>query len=78
MHRVTMSIPSDPTFERIVRASAGELGDTLGFEPERIEDLSQEATVFAYFNNDWEVFAPRNARRLQQLLHADRRLPSGR
>jgi serine/threonine-protein kinase RsbW len=34
-----MSIPSDPTFERIVRASAAELGDTLGFEPERIEDL---------------------------------------
>ena len=39
MHRVTMSIPSDPTFERIVRASAAELGDTLGFAPERIEDL---------------------------------------
>jgi uncharacterized protein YecE (DUF72 family) len=24
--------------------------------------------VFAYFNNDWEGFAPRNAARLQQLL----------
>jgi uncharacterized protein YecE (DUF72 family) len=24
--------------------------------------------VFAYFNNDWEGFAPRNARRLRQLL----------
>jgi uncharacterized protein YecE (DUF72 family) len=24
--------------------------------------------VFAYFNNDWEGFAPRNARRLQQLV----------
>jgi serine/threonine-protein kinase RsbW len=39
MHRVTLSIPSDPAFERVVRASAAELGDTLGFDPERIEDL---------------------------------------
>lgn len=39
MHRVTLSIPSDPAFERVVRASAAELGDTFGFEPERIEDL---------------------------------------
>jgi serine/threonine-protein kinase RsbW len=39
MHRVTLSIPSDPAFERIVRASAAEIGDTFGFEPERIEDL---------------------------------------
>ncbi len=34
----------------------------------RIERLSAEAAVFAYFNNDWEGFAPRNAERLQQLL----------
>ncbi|MBI5106140.1 MAG: DUF72 domain-containing protein [Solirubrobacterales bacterium] len=34
----------------------------------RLRDLATEATVFAYFNNDWEVFAPRNARRLRQLL----------
>ena len=26
--------------------------------------------VYAYFNNDWEGFAPRNARRLQRLLDA--------
>lgn len=39
MHQVTLSIPSDPAFERVVRASAGELGDTFGFDPERIEDL---------------------------------------
>jgi uncharacterized protein YecE (DUF72 family) len=25
--------------------------------------------VFAYFNNDWEVFAPRNARRLRALVN---------
>lgn len=39
MHRVTLSIPSDPAFERVVRASAAELGDAFGFDPERIEDL---------------------------------------
>ncbi len=39
MHQVKMSIPSDPAFERVVRASAAELGDTFGFDPERIEDL---------------------------------------
>ena len=26
------------------------------------------AEVFAYFNNDWEVFAPRNAKRLRKLV----------
>ncbi|HMJ34199.1 MAG TPA: hypothetical protein VK501_09795 [Baekduia sp.] len=28
----------------------------------------READVFGYFDNDWEACAPRNARRLQQLL----------
>jgi uncharacterized protein YecE (DUF72 family) len=44
----------------------------------RIDRWSEEAEVFAYFNNDWEVFAPRNARRLQQLLQRDRRLTTRR
>jgi uncharacterized protein YecE (DUF72 family) len=35
---------------------------------ERIERLRAKAAVFAYFNNDWEGFAPRNAARMQQLL----------
>lgn len=39
MHRVMLSIPSDPAFERVVRASAAELGETFGFDPEKIEDL---------------------------------------
>jgi uncharacterized protein YecE (DUF72 family) len=34
----------------------------------RIERLRAKAAVFAYFNNDWEGFAPRNAARLQRLL----------
>jgi uncharacterized protein YecE (DUF72 family) len=44
----------------------------------RIDRWSDEAEVFAYFNNDWEVFAPRNARRLQQLLQPDRSLTTRR
>jgi uncharacterized protein YecE (DUF72 family) len=34
----------------------------------RVRALAREADVFAYFNNDWEVFAPRNARRLRGLV----------
>ena len=36
----------------------------------RIRDLSGQADVWAYFNNDWEGFAIRNGRRLKQLLGA--------
>ncbi len=34
----------------------------------RIRAWSREREVFAYFNNDWEGFAPRNAALLAQLL----------
>jgi len=30
--------------------------------------VGREVDVYAYFNNDWEVFAPRNARKLQRLV----------
>jgi uncharacterized protein YecE (DUF72 family) len=36
----------------------------------RFEDWRAEVEIFAYFNNDWEVFAVRNALRLGQLLGA--------
>lgn len=39
MNRIQLNIPSDLLFERVVRASAAELGSTMGFSPERIEDL---------------------------------------
>jgi uncharacterized protein YecE (DUF72 family) len=35
---------------------------------ERLRGWSRTHEVFAYFNNDWEGFAPRNAALLQQLL----------
>ena len=34
----------------------------------RIDAMREGAEVFAYFNNDWEGFAPRNAKRLRALL----------
>ena len=34
----------------------------------RLREWSRTRDVFAYFNNDWEGFAPRNAARLRQLL----------
>ena len=36
----------------------------------RVKKLARGAEVFVYFNNDWEAFAPRNARRLRSLLEA--------
>ncbi|GAC1546491.1 MAG: ATP-binding protein [Herpetosiphon sp.] len=39
MDQVHITIPSDPVYERVVRASAQEMASTLGFDPERIEDL---------------------------------------
>jgi serine/threonine-protein kinase RsbW len=39
MQRVLVNIPSNPIFERVVRASADELGQAVGLTPERIEDL---------------------------------------
>jgi uncharacterized protein YecE (DUF72 family) len=34
----------------------------------RVRGLTESAEVFAFFNNDWEVFAPRNAKRLRELV----------
>jgi uncharacterized protein YecE (DUF72 family) len=41
----------------------------------RIDDLRVEADVLAYFNNDWEAFAPRNAVALRRLLGDTSRRP---
>lgn len=39
MQRVLVNIPSNPIFERVVRASASEVGYAVGLPHERIEDL---------------------------------------
>jgi uncharacterized protein YecE (DUF72 family) len=45
---------------------------------QRLESWSAEVDVFAYFNNDWEGFAVRNALRLRELLGARRPVGSVR
>ena len=35
----------------------------------RLRELAEGRDVFAYFNNDWEGFAPRNALRLERLIN---------
>jgi uncharacterized protein YecE (DUF72 family) len=39
----------------------------------RVARWSREGELFAYFNNDWEGFAPRNATRLRELAQAGER-----
>lgn len=39
MDCVAVNIPSNIVFERVVRASADEIAQALGFSPERVEDL---------------------------------------
>jgi uncharacterized protein YecE (DUF72 family) len=36
---------------------------------QRFEKWRRKVEVYAYFNNDWEVFAPRNARWLRNRLN---------
>jgi uncharacterized protein YecE (DUF72 family) len=35
---------------------------------QRFEEWREQVEIYAYFNNDWEVFAPRNARWLRRRL----------
>jgi uncharacterized protein YecE (DUF72 family) len=78
----TYEITTDFTIIRFHHGSRGRRGNYSETELRewagRIEAWSADAAVFAYFNNDWEVFAPRNARRLQQLLQHTRRLQTSR
>jgi uncharacterized protein YecE (DUF72 family) len=64
------------TFVRLHRGSRGRRGNYSPSEleqwAERIADWrTKDFDVYAYFNNDWEAFAPRNAETLKQLLSTD-------
>jgi uncharacterized protein YecE (DUF72 family) len=71
-HRVALVIGDDPemtadwTYIRFHRGNRGRRGNYSARELEewkrRIASWRKEVEVFAYFNNDWEAFAPRNAR----------------
>jgi len=62
------------TYVRFHYGSRGRRGNYSETElqewADRFAAWSGEVEVFGYFNNDWEVFAVRNARRLQRLLEA--------
>jgi uncharacterized protein YecE (DUF72 family) len=62
----------DWTFVRFHHGHRGRRGNYSQTELEewarRIRGWLPTADVYAYFNNDWEVFAPRNARTLRRLL----------
>ncbi len=62
------------TFVRFHYGSRGRRGNYSETElrewAARLRAWSAEVEVFAYFNNDWEVFAVRNALRLKELLAA--------
>jgi uncharacterized protein YecE (DUF72 family) len=60
------------TFVRFHYGSRGRRGNYSQRELEewagRFEDWSREVEILAYFNNDWEVFAVRNALWLKRRL----------
>jgi uncharacterized protein YecE (DUF72 family) len=68
----TREITSDFTFVRFHHGHRGRRGNYSDSElrewAQRIRGWLEQADVYAYFNNDWEVFAPRNARTLRRLL----------
>jgi uncharacterized protein YecE (DUF72 family) len=67
-----LELTADWTFIRLHHSSRGRNGNYSERELEewarRIGEWRREADVYAYFNNDWEGFAVKNGRRLQQLL----------
>ena len=69
-----LELTADWTFVRFHYGHRGRRGNYSETElrewADRLRDVRRRAEVFAYFNNDWEAFAPRNARRLRRLLEA--------
>jgi uncharacterized protein YecE (DUF72 family) len=65
-------IVGDWTFVRFHHGHRGRRGNYSRTElaewAERIAGWSRTADVWAFFNNDWEIFAPRNAITLRRLL----------
>ena len=68
----THEMTADFTLVRFHYGTRGRRGNYSGTEldewAERLRGWSREVDVFAYFNNDWEEFAPRNARGLMRRL----------
>jgi uncharacterized protein YecE (DUF72 family) len=68
----TNELTADWTYVRFHHGSRGRRGNYSESELEewarRIERWRREHEVYAYFNNDWEGFAPKNARWLKRRL----------
>src|SRR5581483_12338116 len=68
----THELTADFTFVRFHHGSRGLRGNYSATEldewAERIAGWADRGDVFAYFNNDWEGFAPRNALGLMERL----------
>lgn len=67
-----LELTTDWTFVRFHYGWRGRRGNYSETElrewAARLREVRSQAEVFAYFNNDWEAFAPRNAKRLEALL----------
>ncbi|HEU5099752.1 MAG TPA: ATP-binding protein [Roseiflexaceae bacterium] len=68
MERVLVNIPSNPIFERVVRASADELGQVIGLSPERVEDL--KLAVSEAVNNAIDHGNRRESAKLVEVIFA--------
>jgi serine/threonine-protein kinase RsbW len=68
MERVLVNIPSNPIFERVVRASADEVGQAIGLAADRIEDL--KLAVSEAVNNAIEHGNRREAAKLVEVVFA--------
>jgi uncharacterized protein YecE (DUF72 family) len=68
----THELTADFTFVRFHAGTRGRNGNYSAAELDewaaRLAGLAREVDVYAYFNNDWEGFAPRNAALLKRLL----------
>jgi uncharacterized protein YecE (DUF72 family) len=68
----TLDLTADFTFLRFHHGRRGRRGNYSATELDawatKIAALRGEADVFAYFNNDWEGFAVRNALRLRRMV----------
>jgi uncharacterized protein YecE (DUF72 family) len=78
----TFELTTDWTFVRFHYGSRGRRGNYSERELEewarRFEEWSDEVQVLAYFNNDWEVFAVRNALWLKRRLDQPSKISAGR
>jgi uncharacterized protein YecE (DUF72 family) len=74
-------ITADFTYVRFHYGHRGRRGNYSDSElrdwSRRIEDWDRSVDVYAYFNNDWEVFAPRNARALRRMVAGEAASGSG-